>query len=182
LLYSFRNREPQIGEDTYVSEQAVLIGDVKIGDDCYIGPGAILRGDYGTIEVGDGTAVEDGVVIHVIPDGLCKIGKKVTIGHGAIIHSSSIGDLVTIGMGAIISIEAQVGAETTVAEGSVVRIKQTVPPAVVVGGNPVKVIRTITEDDRRFGNYGKQLYIDLAHEYLRDGLKKVDSSFETKSR
>jgi carbonic anhydrase/acetyltransferase-like protein (isoleucine patch superfamily) len=181
LLYNFRNRAPQIGKETYVSEQAVLIGDVKIGDDCYIGPGAILRGDYGTIEVGDGTAVEDGVVIHVPPDSLCKIGKKVIIGHGAIIHSSSIGDLVTVGMGAIISIEAQVGAETTVAEGSVVRMRQIVPAAVVVGGNPVKVIRSITEDDRRFGNYGKQLYIDLAHEYLRDGLKRVDSSFETKS-
>jgi carbonic anhydrase/acetyltransferase-like protein (isoleucine patch superfamily) len=55
MFYGFRNREPAIGKETYVSEQAVVIGDVKIGDNCYIGPGAILRGDYGSIEIGAGT-------------------------------------------------------------------------------------------------------------------------------
>ena len=60
MLYSFRNRQPRVGQGTYVSEQAILIGDVKIGDNCYIGHGAVLRGDYGSIEVGDGTAVEEG--------------------------------------------------------------------------------------------------------------------------
>ncbi|MBP1707337.1 MAG: gamma carbonic anhydrase family protein [Chloroflexi bacterium] len=181
MLYSFRNREPIIGKNTYISEQAVLIGDVRIGDDCYIGPGAILRADYGAIEVGDGSAVEDGVVVHSPPDITCKIGKKVTIGHGAIVHSSAIGDSATIGMGAIISIEAQVGAETTVAEGSVVRMKQIVPPSVIVGGNPAKVIRQVTKGDKEFNDYGKAAYIDLAHEYLREGLKKVETGSNAKS-
>lgn len=88
MMRSFRNREPQIGEDTYVSEYAILIGDVRVGDNCYIGHGAILRGDYGSIEIGSGTAVEEGVIIHAPPDETCSIGNKVTIGHGAIIHSS----------------------------------------------------------------------------------------------
>lgn len=99
MLYSFRNREPRIGKKTYVSEHALLIGDVRIGDNCYIGHGAILRGDYGSIEIESGTAVEEGVVMHAPPDGICRVGKKVTIGHGAIIHASSIGDFAAIGMG-----------------------------------------------------------------------------------
>ena len=55
MLYSFRNRAPVFGEETYISEHALLIGDVRIGNNCYIGHGAILRGDYGSIEIGDGT-------------------------------------------------------------------------------------------------------------------------------
>ena len=108
MFYSFRNRAPQSGKETYVSEHAIVIGDVKIGDNCYIGHGAMLRGDYGSIEIDSGTAIEEGVVIHAPPGERCQIGKKVTIGHGAIIHSSYIGDFASIGVGAVISIYAEV--------------------------------------------------------------------------
>jgi len=104
LLYRFRDREPKFGKDTYVSEHALLIGDVRIGDECYIGHGAILRGDYGAIEIGSGTAVEEGVVMHAPPGEVCRVGEKLTIGHGAVIHSKSIGDYAVIGMGAVLSI------------------------------------------------------------------------------
>ncbi len=84
MLYSFRNKAPTIGNDSYVSEHALVIGDVKIGDNCYIGHGAIIRGDYGSIEIGSGTAIEDGVIVHAPPDEVCRIGNKVTIGHGCV--------------------------------------------------------------------------------------------------
>jgi carbonic anhydrase/acetyltransferase-like protein (isoleucine patch superfamily) len=168
MMRSFRNRKPQIGKDTYVSENALLIGDVRIGDNCYIGHGAILRGDYGSIEIGNGTAVEEGVIIHAPPDQTCMIGKKVTIGHGAVIHSSIIGDLAVIGMGAVLSIFAEVGEESIVAEGSTVKMTQKIPSNVVVRGNPAKVVRNVAEKDKEFWNWGKQLYIDLAKEYLQE--------------
>lgn len=174
MIYSFKGRKPVIGKNTYISEQAVVIGGVKIGDDCYIGPGAILRGDFGNIEIGAGTAVEEGVVIHSRLTSDCNIGNKVTIGHGAIVHSRFIEDMAVIGMGAIISWDVKVGAGAIIAEGSVVRINQVIPPAVVVGGNPAKVIRPLNDDDKKTGDYGKQVYIDLAHEYLQYGLKRVD--------
>ena len=104
MLYKFDGKRPVFGKDTYISETAIVIGDVKIGDNCYIGHGAILRGDYGSIEIGSGTAVEEAVVIHAPPQKLCRIGDRVTIGHGAIIHAASIGDLSVIGMGAVLSI------------------------------------------------------------------------------
>jgi carbonic anhydrase/acetyltransferase-like protein (isoleucine patch superfamily) len=78
LLYAFDGKRPEIGRDVYISNEAVVIGNVKIGDGCYVGPGAILRGDYGRIEIGSGTAVEEGVVIHAPPGQVCQIGKKVT--------------------------------------------------------------------------------------------------------
>lgn len=175
MLYRFRNREPKFGKDTYVSEHALLIGDVRIGDSCYIGHGAILRGDYGTIEIDSGTAVEEGVVMHAPPGETCHIGKKVTIGHGAVVHSKSIGDHAVIGMGAVISIFAEVGEETIVAEGSTVRMQQKIPSRVIVRGNPARVLRKVTEENKRFWRSGNQLYIDLAKEYLQNGMQRVDS-------
>lgn len=174
MLYRFRNIEPGIGKETYVSEQAVVIGNVKIGDNCYIGPGAILRGDHGSIAIGAGTAVEEGVVIHAPPGEVCRIGEKVTLGHGAIIHSSSIGDFSVIGMGAIISLYSQIGTETIIAEGSIVKMRQVISSEVVAGGNPARILRKLTTDDKKFWDNAKQVYIDLAREYLRDGLQEVN--------
>lgn len=98
-LYRFNGREPIIGAGSYVSELAMVIGDVQIGENSYIGHGAILRGDYGTIIIGSGTAIEEGAVIHAPLGGTCRIGRSVTVGHGAIIHAEDIEDNAVIGMG-----------------------------------------------------------------------------------
>ncbi|MGQ9824643.1 MAG: gamma carbonic anhydrase family protein [Desulfotomaculales bacterium] len=173
MFYSFDGRQPEIGKDTYVSELAMVIGNVKIGNNCYIGHGAILRGDYGKIEIGSGTAVEEGVIVHAPPDETCKIGEKVTLGHGAIVHASTIGDLAVVGMGAILSIGSIIGKGTIVAEGAIVTMNQLVPENVVIAGNPAKIIRKTEERDIKFWSYGKQLYIDLAKKYLQMGMRRL---------
>ena len=173
MLYSFDNRNPRIGKETYVSETALLIGDVRVGNSCYIGHGAILRGDYGTIEIGDGTAIEEGAVIHAGPKQTCWIGEKVTVGHGAIIHSKSIGDLAVIGMGAVLSIKTEIGERSIVAEGSIVRMEQKFPAGIVIAGNPARIIREVSGKDNDFWYRAKQLYIDLAKKYLDIGMHKL---------
>lgn len=174
MIYGFNGKSPRIGKDTYVSEHALVIGDVRIGDSCYIGHGIILRGDYGTIEIGDGSAVEEGVVIHAPPGETCRIGEKVTIGHGAIIHSESVGNFVVIGMGAVLSIKAVIGKGSIVAEGCVIKMGQSIPDDVVVAGNPARIVREVSSKDRDLWNWGKQRYIDLAKQYLDIGLQKLD--------
>ena len=173
MLYAFNGREPKIGRDVYISDQAVVIGDVKIGDGCYVGPGAILRGDYGTIEIGAGTAVEENVTIHAPPQRVCQIGKKVTLGHGAIINASTVGDLAVVGMGAVLSLGVEVGEKAIVAEGTVVRTSQKVPAGVVAAGNPATVIRNVTTGDEERWRKGKQLYINLAKKYLKINLVQI---------
>ena len=91
MLYKFDGKQPTVGNDTYVSDIATVIGDVVIGSNCYIGHGAILRADYGRIEIGDGTAIEEGVVVHAPPGDTNRIGRRVTIGHGAVVHGKQIG-------------------------------------------------------------------------------------------
>ncbi len=173
MLFEFEGKSPAAGLETYISELANVIGDVKIGNNCYIGHGAILRGDYGKIEIADGTAVEEGVIIHAPPGEVCYIGGKVTLGHAAVIHSKYIGELAVIGMGAILSIRSEVRTRSIIAEGAVVKQNQVIPPKVVAAGNPAKIIREINQKDEEHWNNGKHLYIDLAKRYLQNPIKPV---------
>ncbi len=174
MRYRFDGNEPSHGQDSYLSETAQIIGDVVIGSGCYIGHGAILRGDYGRIEIGDGTAVEEGAIIHAPPGHTHQIGRDVTIGHGAILHGQRIGDGAVIGMGATLSLLSEVGTWAIVAEGSVVRMRQQVPAEQVVAGNPAEVVRPVSEKDRELWRFGKQLYVDLARKYLSEGMEPLD--------
>jgi len=173
MIYEFDGRRPAIGDDTYVSETATVIGNVVIGDKCYIGHGAILRGDYGRIEIGEGTAVEEGVIIHAPPGETNRIGSRVTIGHGAIIHGKAIGDNTVIGMGAVLSIRSEIGEGSIIAEGCVVKMKQVIPPDVVVAGNPGRIARAKSPKDHESWDWVKQLYVDLAKKYLEKGMTLV---------
>lgn len=173
MLYRFEGKQPVVGKGTYVSDSARVIGEVVIGDHCYIGHGAILRGDYGKIEIGSGTAVEEGAILHAPPDEVNCIGKNVTIGHGAVVHGRAIGDQAVIGMGAIVSIWAEIGEWAIIAEGSVVKLKQIIPPRVVAAGNPAGIVRALTEKDQAFWKWGKKIYIDLANRYLNHGLEPL---------
>jgi carbonic anhydrase/acetyltransferase-like protein (isoleucine patch superfamily) len=173
MLYSFDGQEPVIGKASYVSELAAVIGNVSIGDNCYIGHGAILRGDYGRIEIGGGTAVEEGVIIHAPPEHVNRIGRRVTLGHGAVVHGGKIGDGAVIGMGSVLSLFSEVGEGAIVAEGAVVKWGQVIAGDMVAAGNPARVIRQVNAKDRKMWGYGKQLYIDLAARYLAVGLQPV---------
>ena len=173
MLYKFDGKQPVVGDGAYVAPTAMVIGDVVIGDNCYIGHGAIVRGDYGRIEIGRGTAVEEAVVIHAPPAAGHVIGGRVTLGHGAVCHGRRIGAEAVIGMGAILSINSEVGEGSIVAEGGVVKANSTIPDKMVVGGNPAVTIRPVKKKDVDMWNFGKQLYIDLAQKYLDIGMEPV---------
>jgi carbonic anhydrase/acetyltransferase-like protein (isoleucine patch superfamily) len=174
VFYGFDGRQPAIGARTYVSETAIVIGDVQIGSRCYIGHGAVLRGDYGTIVIGDESAVEEGVIIHAPPDDRCSIGEGVVVGHGAIIHAKSIARSAGIGMGAILSIRSEIGAGAVVAEGAVVKQGQVIPGSIVVAGNPAKKIKDMTGKDIDFWRRSRQIYVDLAARYCRLGMERIE--------
>ena len=177
MLFSFDGRRPVVGNGTYVSETAQVIGDVVIGDRCYIGHGAILRGDYGRIEIGQGTAVEEGVIVHAPPEHTYRIGNNVTVGHGAILHGACIGDFSVIGMGAVLSIFSEIGEWVIVAEGSIVKMRQIIASNLVVAGNPAKNVRETSAKDKDMWSQGKELYVNLAGKYLELGMHKRGASW-----
>ncbi len=174
MFYEFDGKKPVIGDDTYISETALLIGDVRIGSRCYIGHGVILRGDYNTIEVGDEVAIEEGAVVHAPPGECCSIHRGAIVGHGAIVHAKSVGEKTRVGMGSILSLRSEIGKESIVAEGSIVKQGQKVPGSIVVAGNPAKKTRDISQEDRDYWVYASGVYSDLAQKYLAIGMAKIE--------
>ncbi len=164
-IYAFEGRCPQIDASTYVSPTATVIGHVLIGARCYVGHGAILRGDYGSIEIGDETAVEEGVIIHARPEDWTRIGARVTIGHGAMIHNATIRDGAVIGMRAVVSDFSEVGERALIGEAGLVKNGQKVPADKVAVGVPVRVIGDIDDRHRDMTVWAKALYVDLAARY-----------------
>ena len=175
-LYEFEGKKPRIGKGTFIFPSADIIGDVHIGKNCYVGPGARVRGDYGTIHIGDNTAIEENVVIHARPNERTSIGSSVTIGHAAIIHNATIHDWAVIGMGAIVSDYAEIGQWGVVAEGAVVKNKTKIPGKAIAVGVPAKIVAEITEEYQKQWTEYKKIYGDLAKNRFPSSLKMIDSS------
>jgi carbonic anhydrase/acetyltransferase-like protein (isoleucine patch superfamily) len=174
-LYQFEERRPRVAQGAFVAESALVIGDVQIGKDAYIGHGVILRGDYGTIIVGEGTAVEEGAIVHARPNDRTIFGNFVTVGHGAMIHNAQIKDYAVIGMRATISDYSVVGEWTIIGEMGLVKNNQHVPDGVVAVGVPVKVTGKVNKKQKEFWSYGKKLYIEMAHRYIAPGaFRRID--------
>ncbi|MHA2425960.1 MAG: gamma carbonic anhydrase family protein [Candidatus Thorarchaeota archaeon] len=172
-VYEFEGRIPKIGRNTYVSPTASVIGEVTIGDECYIAPGAVVKGDYGEIFIGDGTSVQDNVIIHARPNESTTIGSNVTLGHGCIIHNANVKNEAVIGMGAIVSDYATVGEWAIVGEGAVVRQNFEVPNEKIAVGVPAKIIAEIKDHHRKELAEFKRIYRSLALRYPT-GLKKIE--------
>ena len=172
-VWQLADRKPKIDPTAYIHPQASIIGDVTIGKDCFIAPGAVIRGDYGTIVIGDATAVEDNVVIHARPGEKCTIGNHVTLGHGCIVHNAVIHDHAIIGMGAVVSDYAEVGEWAVVAEGAVVKNNQKIPPKALAYGVPANIKENHIKEAymEKWSNY-KKIYASLCDKY-KNHMKEV---------
>ena len=167
-IYQIKDRKPVIGEGAWIAPSAEIIGDVRIGKNCYIGWGAILRGDYGTIIIGDESAIEEGVIIHARPLDKTEIGIRVTVGHGVMIHNAVIKDYATIGMRATVSDFSEVGEWSLIGEQALVTRKQIIPPGKIYAGVPSKELGDLQEKNKVEWTWAKQLYVDLAKQYQTD--------------
>ena len=173
-LYEFENKRPQIGKGSFIFPSADVIGDVIIGESCYVGPGARIRADYGSIRIGNNTAVEENVVIHARPNEKTIIGDSVTIGHASIIHNARIHDWAIIGMGAIVSDYAEVGEWTVVGEGAVVKNNTIIPNKAIAVGIPAKVVAEITLAYKKQWTEYKGIYVELARKRFPSSLRELD--------
>jgi phenylacetic acid degradation protein len=171
-LFALEDRVPNVQEGSYVSPDAHIIGDVHIGKGCWIGPGAVIRADFGTIEIGSHTAVEENCVIHCRPECTCRIGDYVTIGHGALLHGATIEDYVTVGMGSVVGVNSVLKQWCILGEGTVVKSNQEISAAAVAVGSPAKEVRHMTDEEKDHQKDLKQFYVDLPERYL-GGLKQL---------
>lgn len=144
LIIPVRGFTPEIGEETFLAENATIVGDVKMGAGCSVWFNAVLRGDVNSIRIGNRVNIQDGSVLHTLyQKSTIEIGDDVSIGHNVVIHGAKIHDLALIGMGAIVMDDAEVGAGAIVAAGSVVLSRTKIGPNELWGGTPAKFIKMV---------------------------------------
>jgi carbonic anhydrase/acetyltransferase-like protein (isoleucine patch superfamily) len=161
LIKEIRGFTPQIGENTYLADNATIIGDVVIGNDCSIWFNAVLRGDVNSIRIGNRVNVQDGTVIHTLyQKSVSVIGNDVSIGHNVIIHGAKIEDGALIGMGAIVLDHAVVGEGAIIAAGSVVLSGTQVEPGSIYAGVPAKFVKKVDTEQ------SKEMNQRIANNYL----------------
>ncbi len=155
-------KKPTIDETAYVSKNAVLVGDVTIAKNASVWPGCVLRADINSIELGENSNLQDGTMVHLADDAGVKVGKNVTVGHGAILHGCEIQDGCLIGMGAIVLDKAIVGKGSIVGAGALVTKNTIIPEGSLVLGSPAKVVKPLDEKTIEGLAYWAQKYVKLA--------------------
>ena len=175
MILSFKGKEPRIGKSTFIAENSTVIGDVEIGSDASIWFNTVIRGDVHHIRIDDGTNVQDGTVIHV-NEGTNPtiIGKNVTIGHRAIIHSCTIKDEVLVGINAVVLDDVVVESGSLIAAGAVVLPGTHIESNVLAAGIPAKIKRALTKDEIESIRLSAEHYIELKKFYLSNEVRNVD--------
>jgi len=162
IIKTINGHTPIIGKDCFLAENATIVGEVSMGDQCSIWFNAVLRGDVHFIKMGNKVNVQDGAVIHcTYKKSPTTIGNNVSIGHNAIVHGCTIMDNVLIGMGSIIMDDCVVESNSIIAAGAVVTKGTHVPEGTIYAGMPAKKIKDVSpelsagEIDRIANNYVK---------------------------
>ena len=173
MIQNFQGKAPQLVNSVYVHANAVVIGDVHLGADVSVWPGAVIRGDINVIQIGDGSNIQDGAVLHVnhrsAEDPLGApiiIGKNVTIGHTVILHGCTIEDDCLIGMGSIVMDKVIVQKHVLLAAGSLVPEGKVLESGCLYVGRPAKKVRALTQEEVADLMASAQSYIALKNQYL----------------
>ena len=157
--------KPEIDKSSYVAKTAVIIGDVIIGKNCGIFPNAVIRGDQNTIKIEDGSNVQDCCVIHTDKEHEVKIGKNVSIGHGAIVHGAIIEGNCLIGMNVTILNGAKLGRGSVIGANALVKNNMDVPENSLVLGIPGRIIKQ-DEKFRETARLNAETYQKISKEHL----------------
>lgn len=173
MMRSFQGIKPKVGENCYIDESSIVIGDVTIGNESSIWPLTVVRGDVNSITIGEKTNVQDGSVLHVShkgkfnPEGgALTIGNNVTVGHKVILHACTVGDSCLIGMGSIVMDNAVIEPYVMLGAGSLVPGGKTLEGGYLWLGNPVKRARKLTDKEIEFLDYSAENYVKLKNETL----------------
>lgn len=166
MIQRYLDFVPSVPDSAYVHPNATLIGDVKLGEQASVWPGASLRGDHGAIRIGARTSIQDGAVAHATERlSQVVVGDECTVGHNAILHGCKVADHVLVGMGAILLDNCEIGEWTLIGAGALVTARKKIPSGVLVLGNPGKVVRELTEEERGWIAYSWKTYVESIARY-----------------
>ena len=147
LILPVKDVYPQIGKDSFIAENATIVGDVVMGEACTVWFNAVIRGDVNAIRIGSKTNIQDGAVIHcTYQKAATTIGNNVSIGHRALVHGCTVEDNVLIGMGAIVMDKALVQTNCLVAAGAIVLENTICESGFIYAGIPARKVKALSEE------------------------------------
>ncbi|MEO5859193.1 MAG: gamma carbonic anhydrase family protein [Pyrinomonadaceae bacterium] len=166
MIRHFNGIQPRIHDSAFVTDDAIIVGDVEIGEDSSVWYGSVLRGDVNYIRIGARTNIQDQTIIHVSSKGLPTIVEdEVTVGHRVTLHACHVERGCLIGIGAILMDGVRVGANSLIGAGSLLTPGTQIPPRSLVIGSPARVKRELTAEELTSLEQSWKNYVELKHHY-----------------
>jgi len=174
-IRSYQQHTPNFGQNCYIDDSAVIIGDVSIGKDCSIWPLTVIRGDVNSIKIGNATNIQDGSVLHVTHDGpydynrggyALSVGNNVTVGHNVILHGCTVEDNCLIGMGSTIMDGAVIKTNIIIGAGSLISPGKELEEGCLYVGRPARKVRQLNAEQIESIQYSANHYFELKNSYL----------------
>ncbi|QQR89602.1 MAG: gamma carbonic anhydrase family protein [Myxococcales bacterium] len=156
---------PSVAEDAYVAPGAVLIGQVTLGPKSSVWPGVVLRADINRIDLGEGSNIQDGSVVHLGDTDPTWVGNDVVVGHRVVLHGCRVEDACLIGIQSTVLDAAVIGEGSVIGAGALVTAETIIPPRSLVLGVPGKVVKKLSGEDERFHRQLAAKYMRLAHNH-----------------
>ncbi len=166
MMHGMNTRFTRTPGNYFVAPTAIVTGDVTVGELCSFWFGAVVRGDVAPIRIGKRVNIQDNSVIHCDSNVENVIEDDVTIGHGAIVHGTHVGEGSLIGMGATVLGKTKIGKRCLIAAGAVLSPGLEVPDEMVVMGVPAKIVRPVRDAEFAYMKWLTKHYIGLAESYI----------------
>lgn len=147
MIYDFADRQPVLSTEAYIAPSADVIGSVRLGARASVWFGVVLRGDNDWIEIGEGSNIQDGTVIHTDRGSPTRLGARVSVGHRALLHCCTVAEDSLIANGAMVLDRVVIGHHCLIAAGALIPPDKVIPDGSVVMGAPGKIVRQVTDRD-----------------------------------
>ncbi len=168
MQYRLGDLRVETHPQSWVAPNAKLIGKVRLQAGANVWFNAVLRGDNELIDIGENSNVQDGTVMHTDMGSPLTIGKGVTIGHNAMLHGCTVDDFSLIGINAVILNGAKIGKHCIVGANALIPEGKEIPDGSLVMGSPGKVVRELTDAQKKLLEASAAHYVHNAQRYARD--------------
>ena len=169
MIYRLGDKRVRLlGSGHFIAPSAAVIGDVTLHENSSVWFSCVLRGDAERIEVGAGSNIQDGSVLHADPGFPMVVGANVTVGHNAMLHGCSIGDGSLIGIGAVVLNGAKVGRGCLVGANALVTEGMEIPDGSLVLGSPGKIRSELSAEQQLALAHNADHYVGNARRFVAD--------------